>query len=124
MKLKPTKLARREVPVQKEEPRKNNKENKLPSDEYKPMFEPKRVLLRETYKADGSVVRQFLDISVKRFDDDEALPFVWMSMYQESPKYTGFLKGKTTYMPLEMLDTVIEALSEVSEECDRRGIEY
>ena len=129
MKLKPTKLAKR--PTQYEEPKKETAttskkktENKLPPDEYKPMFEPTRLLLREIKKEDGTSTKQYLEISVKRFDDDEALPFVWMSMYQESPKYTGYLKGKTTYMPLEMLDTVIEALSEVSEECDRRGIEY
>lgn len=128
MKLKPTKLAKREVP--KEEPKKtetkkaNKKENKLPPDGYTPMFEPTRILLRETPKADGTSVKQYLEISVKRFDDDDALPFVWLSMYQEAPKYTGYLKGKTVYMPLEMLDTVIDALSEVSEECDKRGIEY
>lgn len=129
MKLKPTKLAKR--PTQYEEPKKETAttskkktENKLPPDEYKPMFEPTRLLLREIKKEDGTSTKQYLEISVKRFDDDEALPFVWMSMYQESPRYTGYLKGKTTHMPLSMLDTVIEALSEISEECDKRGIEY
>lgn len=126
MKLKPTKLARRTV---KEEPKKETTpskkkktENKLPPDEYKPMFEPERILVREVTKEDGTTLKQYLDISVKRFDDDEAKPFVWIAMYQESDRYTGFLKGKTVHLPVEMLDSVIEVLSEVSEECDEKGI--
>lgn len=124
MKLKPTKLAKRVVEEEpkKETTRKKKTENKLPSDEYKPMFEPTRILVREINKEDGSVTKQYLDISVKRFDDDEAFPFVWIAMYQESPRYTGYLKGKTVHMPVEMLDSVIEVLTDVSEECDKRGI--
>lgn len=130
MKLKPTKLAKRTV-IPKEEPAKktetkkaNKKDNKLPPDGYTPMFEPTRILIREVRKPDGSSIKQYLEVSVKRFDDDEALPFVWCSMYQESPKYTGYLKGKTIYLPLERLYTFIDTLTEVSEECDRRKIEY
>lgn len=125
MKLKPTKLARRTVieEPKKETTPKKKTENKLPPDGYRPMFEPTRLLVRETEKEDGTTLKQYLDISVKRFDDDEAKPFVWIAMYQESDRYTGFLKGKTVHLPVEMLDTLIEALSEVSEECDNRGIQ-
>lgn len=128
MKLKPVKkLQRPEQQVttpKKEEPRKK-KENRLPSDEYKPMFPPKRLLVRETpsSKDPSKVVKQYLEISVKRFDDDEALPHVWVQMYQESEFYTGYLKGKTIYLPLEMLYDFIDGLNDLSEECDKRGIE-
>ena len=124
MKLKPTILGMKNFP--KEEPKKKkSQENKLPPDEYFPMFEPIRFLIRETpsTKDPTKVVKQYLEISVKRYDDDEALPFVWLQMYQESEFYTGYLKGKTVYLPLEMLYDLIEHLNEIDEECDKRGIE-
>ena len=101
------------------------KENKLPPDEYQPMFEPIRFLVRETpsHKDATKIVKQYIELSVKRFDDDEALPFVWLQMYQESDFYTGYLKGKTVHLPLEMLYDLIDNLSELSEICDNLGIE-
>ena len=89
----------------KEAAPKKKQENKLPPDEYKPMFEPTRFLVRETpsRKDPTKVVKQYIEISVKRFDDDEALPHVWLQMYQESEFYTGYLKGKSVNLPLEML---------------------
>lgn len=128
MKLKPIKKLQRpeqQVEPVKETPKKKKQENKLPPDEYRPMFEPKRLLVRETpsHKDPSKVVKQYLELSVKRFDDDEAQPHVWVQMYQESEFYTGYLKGKTVYLPLEMLYDFIDGLSDLSEECDRRGIE-
>lgn len=133
MKFKPTvkglkNLQTKEEVVEKpktETKKENKKENKLPSDSYKPMFEPIRFLVRETHshKDPTKVVKQYLELSVKRFDDEEALPFVWLSMYQESEFYTGYLKGKTTHFPLEMLYDVVDHLNELSEECDKRHIE-
>lgn len=109
----------------KEAAPKKKQENKLPPDEYKPMFEPTRFLVRETpsRKDQTKVVKQYIEISVKRFDDDEALPHVWLQMYQESDFYTGYLKGKSVNLPLEMLYDLIDYLNDVSEECDKRGIE-
>lgn len=105
--------------------RKSNKENKLPSDEYKPMFPPTRFLVRESrsMKDPTKVIKQYFELSVKRFDDDEASPHVWIQMYQESDFYTGYVKGKTVYLPLEMLYDLIDNLTDLSEECDRRKIE-
>lgn len=117
-------------PMQKEEeekPKKQRKsqENKLPPDGYQPMFPPVRMLVRETpsTKDPTKVVKQYVEISVKRYDDDEALPFVWLQMYQESDFYTGYLKGKSVHFPLEMLYDVLEALQRVDEECEKRKIE-
>lgn len=135
MKLKP--VAKKEIkfkklstPMQDEpqvgEPKKKKKqENKLPPDVYHPMFEPIRILVRETpsNKDCTKMVKQYLELTVKRYDDDEALPFVWVQMYQESDFYTGYLKGKTVYLPLEMLYDFIDGLSDLSEECNKRGIE-
>ena len=131
MKLKPTKkglknLIKEEV---KEEPKKTSKrgkkENSLPSDEYKPMFDPIRFLVRETRsnKDSTKMIKQYVELSVKRFNDDAAMPYVWISMYQESEFYTGYLKGHTAYLPLEMLYDLIDNLTELSETCDRLKIE-
>lgn len=123
MKVKPLKL-KKVTPEEKRPPRKEtkHKENTLPPDEYSPMFPPKRLLVRETPSKKGGVVKQYLELSVKRFDDEEAPPCVWIQMYQESDFYTGYLKGKTVYLPLEMLYDLIDGLSDLSDEADERGI--
>lgn len=127
MKLKPVIKKELKKPEQQEvnAPKKNKKENKLPPDVYRPMFEPIRILVRDTPSTKDITkrVKQYVELSVKRFDDDEALPFVWIQMYQESDFYTGYLKGKTVHFPLEMLYDIMDSLDNLSEECDRRGIE-
>lgn len=124
--LKPTIKAKANLQQPKEEPKPRKKqENKLPPDEYQPMFPPTRFLVKETpsRKDQTKVVKQYVEISVKRFDDDAAMPNVYLQMYQEADFYTGYLKGKSVNFPLEMLYDVIDQLNEVSEECDKRGIE-
>lgn len=129
MKLKP--VIKKTIPMEqpvKETPKqtpKKKQENTLPPDEYKPMFPPKRMLVKEvpSHKDPTKLVRQYLELSVKRFDDEEAMPHVWIQMYQESEFYTGYLKGKTVYLPLEMLYDLIDGLTDLSEECDKRKIE-
>ena len=127
MKLRPVikKIQKQEPP--KETPAKRKKqENKLPPDVYTPMFEPKRLLIRETrsHKDPAKIIKQYLELSVKRFGEDEInQPMVYVQMYQESEFYTGYLKGKTVYLPLEMLYDFIDGLTDLSEECDRRHIE-
>ncbi len=122
MKLKPVKR-KVEVPASEEKKPRTKKET-LPKDEYKPMFEPIRFLVREepSRKDPTKVVKQYLELSVKRYDDDAAQPYVWCTMYQESEFYTGYLKGKTIYLPLEMLYDLIDNLTELSDECDKRNI--
>lgn len=123
MKLKPVKKVEKTVQEEPKKTRRNPKqENSLPPDEYSPMFPPKRFLAREIPSKRGGVVKQYFELSVKRFDDDEAPPCVWIQMYQESDFYTGYLKGKTVYLPLEMLNDLIDNLSDLSEEADERGI--
>lgn len=126
MKLKPVKkLVLDTKPEQQNTTPQKKKENKLPPDVYTPMFEPIRILVRETHstKDPTEVVKQYLELSVKRFDDDEALPFVWVQMYQESEFYTGYMKGKTVYLPLDSLYDFIDSLSDLGEECEKRNIE-
>ena len=59
---------------------------------------------------------------MKRFNDEASLPYVWVSMYQESDFYTEYLKGKTVYLPLEALTDLMDVLTEVDEECEKRKI--
>lgn len=96
---------------------------KLPPDIYLPEFKPIRIFIREYFSKSGSIVKQYLDIYVKRFDDELGLPYLWIQMYQEAESYTGYLKGKTIYLPLDMLGDLFDSLDMISEECDKRGIE-
>lgn len=104
---------------------KPKKPNKLPPDEYFPLIEPTRFLVRESYPTNNpsSISKDYFEVSVKKFDDDEAPTCVFIQMYRESEKYTGYLKGKSVHLPLEMLYDLIENLQEVSDECDEKGIE-
>ncbi len=106
--------------------RKQKEGNKLPSDIYKPVFPPEKFLARETPSTTdpSKTVRQYFEVSVKRFDGDEENPLmVYIQMYQEAPTYTGYLKGKTVYLPLGALTDFIDAMTDISEECDQRGLE-
>ena len=127
MKLKPVIKKELKTEVTPTEPKKTNKaENTLPPAGYTPMFPPMRFLVRETpsSKDPTKTVKQYLELSVKRYeDDDENAPSVYIQMYQESEFYTGYLKGKTVYLPLEMLYTLMENLEDLSEECDKRHIQ-
>lgn len=123
MKLKPVKR-KIETPAPEPKQERKQKRESLPKDEYAPMFPPIRFLVREepSRKDPTKVVKQYLELSVKRYDDDAAQPYVWITMYQESEFYTGYLKGKTIYLPLEMLYDLIDNLTELSDECDKRKI--
>lgn len=125
--LKPT-IKAKQNNVPEEKPKKKKGENKLPSNEYKPLFEPVRLLVKETpsQKDPTKVVKQYVEVSVKRFGDEDDIVnpvCVWISMYQESEFYTGYLKGKSVYFPLEALYEVLDGLNKIDEECDKRGIE-
>ena len=109
--------------VQKKEKAKST----LPSDTYKPEFEPLELLVREynSYKDASKTIKEYLCLSVIRFGED-GLPYVFISTRQESKDpdiYTGYLKGKSIKFPLEMLYSVMEQFDALSEECDNRGIE-
>lgn len=126
MKLRPVIKKELKEQVQETAPKKNKRENMLPPDEYSPMFPPMRFLVREmpSYKDSTKTVKQYLELSVKRFgEDEENSPSVYIQMYQESDFYTGYLKGKSVNLPLEMLYDLIDNLNDLSEECDRRHIE-
>ena len=89
------------------------------------MFEPIRFLVKETFshKDPTKIVKQYLELSVKRFgEDDENAPMVYIQMYQESEFYTGYLKGKTIYFPVEMFEEVMDKLHDLNEECEKRHI--
>lgn len=124
MKLKPRIKGMKDVP--KEEPKKRkSQENTLPPNEYKPMFSPIRFLVKDTpsMKDPTKTVKQYLELSVKRFDDDAAMPHVFVQMYQESEFYTGYLKGKSVHFPLEMLYDFMDNLKVLDEECEKNHIE-
>lgn len=132
MKLKPVKRSATppqptsQVRPKTEEPKREKKANKLPSDEYRPLLEPRKILVKEvpSRKDSSKVIRQYLEVTVKRFDADDGLglPHLCVQMYQESEFYTGYLKGKSIYLPIESSLDFIDILQDVVEECDQEGI--
>ena len=124
MKLKPKKkLSIPEEKVEEKKPRGKSKPNDLPPDTYTPLFEPIRILIRETLDKNMKPIRNYVEFSVKRYGgDDENAPEVYMQMYQESEFYTGYRKGRCVHFPLEELYDVIDSLSDLSEKCDEKGI--
>lgn len=129
MKLRPVKRTelKKSVTPQEEQPKKREKkENKLPPDGYRPMFPPMRFLVREypSFKNPEKTNRDYIEMSVKRFDDDEAPACVFVQMYRESEAYTGYLKGKTVHFPISALGDVLENLESVSDKCEELNIEF
>ena len=125
MKLKPIKkkLVVEEPKEVKEPKKKKSSGNKLPSDSYKPLLPPKRILVREfPQKNTTKMGKLYVEISVKRYGEDEVnAPEVYLQMYQETDFYTGYRKGGS-HFPLESLYDIIDLLSELSEECDEHNI--
>lgn len=129
MKLRPVKRTelKKSVTPQEEQPKKREKkENKLPPDGYRPMFPPMRFLVREypSFKNPEKINRDYIEMSVKRFDDDEAPACVFVQMYRESEAYTGYLNGKTVHFPISALGDVLENLESVSDKCEELNIEF
>lgn len=123
MKLKTRKVTLKKTPNQTRES--GNAKFRALSDKYKPEFKPVRVHVKDTITQKGGLTKTFLEIKVQRFDDDEGLPFVFISTYQEAEKdtgYTGYLRGKTVHFPLEMMTDVLDALMAVSDTADRLKI--
>ena len=101
-------------PEQKKTVEKTSKsEGSLPSDEYKDEIEPKEIVLDENGK---------LVISVKR-GGEYGLPCVDIRYYVTTERFTGFTR-KGVNFPLELLLELVDTLREVSDECDRKGLEY
>ena len=126
MKLKPIKkkLVVEEQKEEVKEPKKKNSSgNKLPSDSYKPLLPPKKILVREfPQKNTTKMGKLYVEISVKRYGEDEVnAPEVYLQMYQETDFYTGYRKGGS-HFPLESLYDIMDLLSELSEECDEHHI--
>lgn len=122
MKLKPVKKLVK--PVENLQKPKKKEKSQLPKDTYEPLFEPIRFLVSENPSMNDPTkrVKKYIEISVKRYED-LGLPYVFLQMYQEAEIYTGYLKGKSVHLPLEMLYTLMEHLEEIDKECDKRKIE-
>lgn len=107
------KIQRTPIVEKKPEPKKEEKQTyKLPPDEYKDEIEPKELELDETGK---------LVISVKR-GGDYGLPHIDIRHFVTTDRFTGFTK-KGINFPLEFLYELMDLLQEVSDECDKKGLE-
>lgn len=102
--LKPSEAEVKEEP---KKPRKSNKGNTLPPDEYKDEIPPKEIVLNE----DGKLI-----ISVKR-GGPLGLPRVDIRYFATTDVYCGFTK-KGVNFDLAYLPDLMEILNTVTEECD------
>lgn len=117
-------LIKSSIEEQREEKERKSHQNTLPSGEYKPLLPPVR-LQTNTYISiyTEEEIKDHVEISVKRFgDDDENAPRIYMQMYRESERYTGFLKGKSISFPIKEIGNVKAALDFLSKEIQERGI--
>lgn len=101
----------------KDEPKVEKEVNKssngtLPSDTYKDEIPPKEIVLDENGK---------LIVSVKR-GGEYGLPCVDIRHYVTTERFTGFTK-KGVNFNLEFLLELVDILREVSDECERKGLE-
>ena len=108
------KIQRTPIVEKAPEPKKEEKKKyrELPPDEYKDEVTPKEIVLDESGK---------LVISVKR-SGDLGLPHVDIRHFVTTERYTGYTK-KGVNFPLEFLYELMDLLKEVSDECDRKGLE-
>lgn len=106
----------------KEQTSTKKKTNTLPPSGYPELITPVKFLVREFTSSidETKIIKQYVVISVKRFDDDESPVSCFLQLYQESDKYTGFLKGKSVHFPITALDSVIKELQGVSDVCKTR----
>lgn len=115
MAIKVARKIQRTVVVEKApEPKKEEKKShlELPPDEYEDEVPPREIVLDESGK---------LIISVKR-GGYYGLPHVDIRHYATTERFTGFTK-KGINFPLEFLYELMDLLHEVSDECDRKGLE-
>lgn len=126
MKLKPVKRNLPPPPPVEEKPKKQRKsgKNTLPPDNYQPIVGPFRFLVsdRPSHKDPDSRVKHYLEVSIKRSPDELGLPMCYVSTYQESDFYTGYLKGKSITLPVTEIASLVEYLESVEEQADKLGL--
>ena len=104
---------------EKSSEKKSGRKNSLPPDEYEPIFEPLKVKLREyTSEKSGEKVEQYLIMKVMRNNYDNGKVYFYMTMWQDSKSYTGFMKGKTVFFPVTRLDDVIGFMCQAINDCE------
>ena len=113
-KIQRTPIVEKAPEPKKEPPKKEEKKSRLEllPDDYKDEVTPREIVLDESGK---------LIISVKR-GGDYGLPHVDIRHYATTERFTGFTK-KGVNFPLEFLYELMDLLHEVSDECDRKGLE-
>lgn len=111
-KIQRTPIVEKAPEPKKKEEKKEKSLLELAPDEYKDEIPPREIVLDETGK---------LVISVKR-GGEYGLPHVDIRHFVTTERFTGFTK-KGVNFPLEFLYELMDLLHEVSDECDRKGLE-
>lgn len=124
MKLKRVEKKLALAPEEIQKARKSSTDNTLPEDGYKPIFPPIRIKVREYPNAKATFLnKDYLEFKVMHLDDDEAPTCVFVSLFKESEKYTGYTK-KNIHFPISAINDVIETIEELGDKCDEAGIEF
>lgn len=87
------------------------KHETLPPDEYEDEFPPKEIILDEGNK---------LVLSCKR-DLEMGIPRIDIRHFITTERYTGFTK-KGVNFSLEFLCELVDTLTEMSDECEKKGL--
>ncbi|MBR5199696.1 MAG: hypothetical protein IKW20_07720 [Bacteroidales bacterium] len=106
------KIQRTPIVEKTPEPKVEKKKVTFDDEDYEDEIPPKELPIDETGK---------LVISVKR-GGEYGLPHVDIRHYVTSERFTGFTK-KGINFPLEFLFELMDLLRDVSDECDRKGLE-
>lgn len=127
LKIKPKKrqIEKKEeiVSVVETADKKSKKKNSLPPDEYEPIFEPVKIKVREyTSQKSGEKIIQSLVMKVMRNNYDDGRIYFYITMFQDSESYTGYMKGKTVYFPITKLDDTIGLMCEAIRKCEESGL--
>ena len=126
MKLKPIKrkveVMTEPTPKPQQTKERTKKPNTLPDDAYHPIYPPVRWLVRIGESHKGDPFKQYMEVAVKRNDADNGLPYLYISMYQESEFYTGYLKGKTNCIPVSEIPTLAGHLKDLYNEAQKDGL--
>lgn len=124
MKLRPVKRKVEAPPPPPPKKERKKSKNTLPSDEYKPIYEPIRFLVSDkaSNKDPEKRVKHYLEVKIVRSNDEFGLPMCQISTYQESEFYTGYLKGKSITLPVSEIATLTETLSDLEDQCARDGL--
>lgn len=91
-------------------------------DKYQPLYTPARFLTSEydSYSGEGTT-KVYTEVAIKRHDNDNGLPYLFIQRYQEGPRYTGYTKGAVA-IPLTKVETLMGTIQCFMDHAEKDGL--